>query len=102
MAGEQSQDSKANIKVEKQPNGQVRIVIEGLSIAGNMMDVEEGVLQYLNQAGTAIMKEALQQHDVEGDPFFAVWKMDEQRAIRRDLRNIFRESGGKKVCLSIF
>ncbi len=26
------------------------------------------------------MKEALQQHDVEGDPFFAVWKMDQQRA----------------------
>jgi len=70
MAAEQSQDGKANIKVEKQPNGQVRIVIEGLSIAGNMMDVEEGVLQYLNQAGTAIMKEALQQHDVEGDPLF--------------------------------
>ena len=53
MAAEQSQDGKANIKVEKQPNGHVRIVIEGLSIAGNMMDVEEGVLQYLNQAGTA-------------------------------------------------
>src|SRR6516165_7463621 len=71
MAAEQSQDSKANIKVEKQPNGQVRIVIEGLSIAGNMMDAEEGVLQYLNQAsGPAIMKEALQQHDVEGDPLF--------------------------------
>ena len=50
MAAEQIQDSKANIKVEKQPNGQVRLVIEGLSIAGNMMDVEEGVLQYLNQA----------------------------------------------------
>ena len=47
MAAEQIQDSQANIKVEKQPNGQVRIVIEGLSIAGNMMDVEEGVLQYL-------------------------------------------------------
>jgi len=70
MAAEQIQDSQANIKVEKQPNGQVRIVIEGLSIAGNMMDVEEGVLQYLNHAGTAIMKEALQQHDVEGDPLF--------------------------------
>jgi hypothetical protein len=70
MAAEQSQDSKANIKVEKQPNGQMRIVIEGLSIAGNMMDIEEGVLQYLNQAGTAIMKEALQRHDVEGDPPF--------------------------------
>ncbi len=92
MATEQSQDSKANIKVEKQPNGQVRVVIEGLSIAGNMMDVEEGVLQYLNQAGTAIMKEALQQHDVEATPFFAVWKMDKQRATHRDLRNIFRES----------
>jgi hypothetical protein len=52
MAAEQSQDSKANIKVEKQPNGQVRVVIEGLSIAGNMMDVEEGVLQYLNQASS--------------------------------------------------
>ena len=72
MAAEQIQDSKANIKVEKQPNGQVRLVIEGLSIAGNMMDVEEGVLQYLNQAGTAIMKEALQQHDVESDPLFCV------------------------------
>jgi hypothetical protein len=70
MATEQSQDGKANIRVEKQPNGQVRVVIEGLSIAGNMMDVEEGVLQYLNRAGTAIMKEALQQHDVEGDPLF--------------------------------
>lgn len=70
MAAEQTQDCKANIKVEKQPNGQVRVVIEGLSIAGNMLDVEEGVLQYLNQAGTAIMKEALQHHDVEGDPLF--------------------------------
>ena len=50
MAAGQIQDSKANVKVEKQPNGQVRVVIEGLSIAGNMMDVEEGVLQYLNQA----------------------------------------------------
>src|SRR6516165_10042746 len=70
MAAEQSRDSKANVKVEKQPNGQVRVVIEGLAIAGNMMDVEEGVLQYLNQAGTAIMKEALQQHDMEGDPLF--------------------------------
>jgi hypothetical protein len=69
MAAEQSQYSEANIKVEKQPNSQVRLVIEGLSIAGNMMDVEEGVLQYLNQAGTAIMKEA-QQHHVEGDPLF--------------------------------
>jgi hypothetical protein len=39
-----------------------------------MMDVEEGVLQYLNQAGTAIIKEAPQQHDVEGDPLFAIWK----------------------------
>jgi hypothetical protein len=45
MAVEQSQDSKANIKIEKQPNGQVRLVIEGLSIAGNMMDVEEGVVR---------------------------------------------------------
>jgi hypothetical protein len=70
MAVEQSQDSKANIKIEKQPNGQVRLVIEGLSIAGNMMDVEEGMLQYLSQAGTAIMKEALQHHDVEGRPPF--------------------------------
>ena len=26
MAAEQIQDSKANIKVEKQPNGQVRLV----------------------------------------------------------------------------
>jgi hypothetical protein len=50
MAAEQSQDSKANIKVKKQSNGRVRVVIEGLPIAGNMMDVEEGVLQYLNQA----------------------------------------------------
>jgi hypothetical protein len=40
MAAAQIQDSKANIKVEKQPNGHVRVVIEGLSIAGNMMDVE--------------------------------------------------------------
>jgi hypothetical protein len=51
----------------------VRVVIEDLSIAGNMMDVEEGVLQYLNQAGTAIIKEALQQHDVEGDPLGRNW-----------------------------
>src|ERR1700755_892831 len=101
MAAEQIQDSKANVTVAKEPNGRVRVVIEELSIAGNMMDVEEGVLQYLNQAGTAIIKEALQQHDVEGDPLFAVWKMDEQGAIHRDLRNIFRESGSKKVCLSI-
>jgi hypothetical protein len=50
MAAEQSQDSKANIKVKKQSNGRVRVVIEGLPIGGNMMDVEEGVLQYLNQA----------------------------------------------------
>jgi hypothetical protein len=70
MAAEQIQDSKANIKVKKQSNGRVRVVIEGLPIAGNMMDVEEGVLQYLNEAGTAIMKEALQHHDVEGDPLF--------------------------------
>ena len=70
MTAEQSRGSKTNIKVEKQPNGRVRVVIEDLSIAGNMMDVEEGVLQYLNQAGTAIIKEALQQHDVEGDPLF--------------------------------
>jgi hypothetical protein len=70
MTAEQSRDGRANIKVEKQPNGRVRVVIEDLSIAGNMMDVEEGVLQYLNQAGTAIIKEALQQHDVEGDPLF--------------------------------
>jgi hypothetical protein len=55
MASEPSQNSKANIKVEKQANGQVRVVIEGLSIAGNMMDVEEGVLQYLNQAGTSVI-----------------------------------------------
>ena len=44
MAAEQRQDSKAHIKVKKQSNGQVRVVIEGLPIAGNMMDVEEGVL----------------------------------------------------------
>ena len=71
MTAKQCRDSETNIKVEKQPNGRVRVVIEELSIAGNMMDVEEGVLQYLNQAGTAIIKEALQQHDVEGDPL--VW-----------------------------
>jgi len=71
MMAKQCQDSETNIKVEKQPNGRVRVVIEDLSIAGNMMDVEEGVLQYLNQAGTAIIREALQQHDVEGDPL--VW-----------------------------
>ena len=70
MTAKQCRDSETNIKVEKQPNGRVRVVIEELSIAGNMMDVEEGVLQYLNQAGTAIIKEALQQHD-EGDPL--VW-----------------------------
>jgi hypothetical protein len=69
MTAEQGRGSKANIKVEKQPNGRVRVVIEDLSIVGNMMDVEEGVLQYLNQAGTAIIKEALQQHDVEGDRY---------------------------------
>ena len=71
MTAKQCRESETNIKVEKQPNGRVRVVIEDLSIAGNMMDVEEGVLQYLNQAGTAIIKEALQQHDVEGDPL--VW-----------------------------
>jgi hypothetical protein len=70
MAAKQNQDSNTNIKVEKQPNGRVRVVIEDLSIDGNMMDVEEGVLQYLNQAGTAIIKEALQHHDVEGAPLF--------------------------------
>jgi len=70
MTTEQAPDSETNIKVEKQPDGRVRLVIEDLTIAGNMMDVEEGVLQYLNQAGTAIMKEALAQHDVEGDPLF--------------------------------
>src|SRR6516162_1415507 len=102
MAAKQCEDSETNIKVEKQPNGRVRVVIEDLSIAGNMMDVEEGVLQYLNQAGTAIIKEALQQHDVEGDPLFCGLEMDEQGAIHRDLRNIFRESGSKKACLSIF
>jgi len=58
MTAKQCGDSETNIKVEKQPNGRVRVVIEDLSIAGNMMDVEEGVLQYLNQAGTAIIKEA--------------------------------------------
>ena len=56
MTAKQCRDSETNIKVEKQPNGRVRVVIEELSIAGNMMDVEEGVLQYLNQAGTAIIK----------------------------------------------
>ena len=71
MTAKQCGDSETNIKVEKQPNGRVRVVIEDLSIAGNMMDVEEGVLQYLNRAGTAIIREALQQHDVEGDPL--VW-----------------------------
>jgi hypothetical protein len=91
MAAEQIQDSKANIKVEKQPNGQVRLVIEGLSIAGNMMDVEEGVLQYLNQAGTAIMKEALQQHDVEGDPLFC--GLENGRAKGNTLRPMKHISG---------
>ena len=49
MTAKQCGDSETNIKVEKQPNGRVRVVIEDLSIAGNMMDVEEGVLQYLNR-----------------------------------------------------
>jgi hypothetical protein len=40
IAAEQIQDSKANIKVEKQPNGRVRVVIGGLSIAGNGMDLK--------------------------------------------------------------
>ena len=84
MTAKQCQDSETNIKVEKQPNGRVRVVIEELSIAGNMMDVEEGVLQYLNQVGTAIIKEALQQHDVEGDPL--VWgpRSQEQKRCHSD------------------
>ena len=80
MTAKQCQDSETNIKVEKQPNGRVRVVIEDLSIAGNMMDVEEGVLQYLNQAGTAIIKEALQQHDVEGAPLVWGLRCQEQNA----------------------
>ena len=62
-----------------------------------MMDVEEGVLQYLNQAGTAIIKKRCSTMTWKAIPlFFAVWKMDDQGAIHRDLRNIFRESGSKK------
>jgi hypothetical protein len=94
MTLEQSQDSKANIKVEKQLNGRVRVVMEDLSIAGNMMDVEEGVLQYLNRAGTAIMKEALQQHDVEGDPLFC--GLENGRAKVNTPRPTKRISGKRK------
>jgi hypothetical protein len=94
MTAKQSQDSNTNIKVEKQPNGRVRIVIEDLSIDGNMMDVEEGVLQYLNQAGTAIIKEALQQHDVEGDPLFC--GLENGRARGNTPRPTKRLSGKRK------
>jgi len=70
MPAATSKDSNPNIKVEKQADGSVRVLIEGLSIDGNMMDVEEGILHHLNRAGTAIMQEALEKHDVEGDPLF--------------------------------
>ena len=53
MRAEKSKEPNANIKVEKQKDGRLRVIIEDLSITGNMMDVEEGVLQHLNQAGTA-------------------------------------------------
>jgi hypothetical protein len=72
MRAEKGTEPNANIKVEKQKDGRLRVIIEDLSITGNMMDVEEGVLQQLNHVGTAIMKEALQHHDVEGDPLFCL------------------------------
>lgn len=72
MRAEKGKEPNAHIKVEKQKDGRLRVIIEDLSITGNMMDVEEGVLQQLNQVGTAIMKEALQHHDVEGDPLFCL------------------------------
>ncbi len=74
MTTASSKESKPNIKVEKQANGRITVHIEDLQIDGNMMDVEEGVLEYLNQAGTAIMKEALEKNDVEGDPLFCLEK----------------------------
>ena len=74
MLTDMKQDKKPNIKVEKQADGRVTVHIEDLQIDGNMMDVEEGVLEYLNQAGTAIMKEALEKNDVEGDPLFCLEK----------------------------
>ena len=74
MTAGSSEDSKPRIKVEKQANGRVTVHIEDLQIDGNMMDVEEGVLEHLNQAGTAIMKEALEKNDVEGDPLFCLEK----------------------------
>lgn len=74
MTTDLKQDKKPKIKVEKQADGRVTVHIEDLQIDGNMMDVEEGVLEYLNQAGTAIMKEALEKNDVEGDPLFCLEK----------------------------
>ena len=72
MRAEKGTEPNANIKVERQKGGRLRVIIENLSITGHMMDVEEGVLQQLNQVGTAIMKEALQHRDVEGDPLFCL------------------------------
>jgi hypothetical protein len=72
VRAEKGKGPNANIKVEKQKDGRLRVIIEDLSITGNMMDIEEGVLQQLNQAGSAIMKEALQHRDVEGDPLFCL------------------------------
>jgi hypothetical protein len=79
MTAALNKESKPRIKVEKQANGRVTVHIEDLQIDGNMMDVEEGVLAYLNQAGTAIMKEALEQNDVEGDPLFCLQKSGRAR-----------------------
>jgi hypothetical protein len=89
MRAEKGAEPNANIKVEKQKDGRLRVIIEDLSITGNMMDVEEGVLQRLNQAGTTIMKEALQHRDVEGDPLFCLEsgraRVNSQRHTKRAL-----------------
>jgi hypothetical protein len=58
-----------DIKIEDLGNGKARIMME-VSLAGNMMDIEEQLQEALNYAGTQVMAEALEQHDMDGDTLF--------------------------------
>lgn len=92
MSAATGRNTSSDVKIEKLENGRTRIVLE-TTLTGNLMDVEEGLVELLNRAGAQAMTEALEHHDVDGESFFLNLKGGHQKD---DTRKATKQASGKR------
>ena len=92
MSEATGKNNSPDVKIEKLDNGRTRIVLE-TTLTGNLMDVEEGLVELLNRAGAQAMTEALEHHDVDGESFFLNLKGGPPKD---DTRKATKQASGKR------